>query len=702
MKWLLRIPVALLLLSVLALAGAWLAFPWYAQSLIDRITAGKGIVLKLRDAGRPGLSGIGFGRIDAVVTTPPDTCTGIRATYHASLFNGHISWRSLPSAGKTVAGIVLVADSVEVLQKPANIIFRDLRPIVGARLDFRRSRGIMPDISPDSVTYAVDSARIETGRLRLDGVSYRALLARSHNWVQQPSRFRAESLSSDGLKMPLTGFEATFGIARNHDKPCTLTFTDCSVDLFGIRASTPEIDYSLRKKQTSFVLVLDSVPLGRIAELAALRGGNPVLSGVLSGSIPVEYLDSTLRVKNGTIDAASGSLLAFRDAGGKQLLSFDAGRRRGGAPLVGGLNAEVTLDAKNGKLSTIRLNGLSSRVFSGSVTMAPTAYDMETGSAECIVRLKEVPLLDRIRLNGQFTGTLKGSVSGKIPVSLNRGRIALRNASLFSKGGGTLRQSTPKKTASFESSITGSDGQILWGFSEPSVVLDRNPLGRTTILFNMKSLSRRSGGGEMALSGAKGTIIYEEAGKPARISLNGFSAGIFDGTISIDRVDYDLQTRHAETIVQLNGIPLQKLLDLQGVKKIFATGSVRGRVPVVLDGDSFSIPDGGMDSERSGQIIYSSTPEERATANAGMRMTYEALGNFLYSSLISSITMTPDGNSRITLQLKGHNPDFQDGRPVNLNLNIEQNLLDLFRSLAISSGIEEAISEKALQQRKKR
>ncbi len=61
--------------------------------------------------------------------------------------------------------------------------------------------------------------------------------------------------------------------------------------------------------------------------------------------------------------------------------------------------------------------------------------------------------------------------------------------------------------------------------------------------------------------------------------------------------------------------------------------------------------------------------------------------------------MEPDGQSEIALHLKGRNPDYQNGRPIEINLTIRQNLLDLMRSLSISSSIERVISEKALQQR---
>ena len=120
-----------------------------------------------------------------------------------------------------------------------------------------------------------------------------------------------------------------------------------------------------------------------------------------------------------------------------------------------------------------------------------------------------------------------------------------------------------------------------------------------------------------------------------------------------------------------------------------------------MNNETFEILNGGMNAEQSGQIIYATTPEERAAANQGLRTTYEALSNFLYVQLVSSINMAPNGQSVITIHLKGSNPDFQAGRPVELNLNVQQNMLDLMRTLSISSNIDQIISEKSLQLQKK-
>lgn len=695
MKWTLSILGTLLVLAALAAAGAWFCFPWYAQRLIDQAVEGKGIKLQLHDPGRPGPGGIAFGRIDAIVTAPRDTCTGIAPVYAVAIHHGRLAWRTSPSSQGATVRLILTADTVTANMKPANILFRDREPLATAKLDIIRKGGLAFGVSPDSLAYAVRDGVAETGKLRLDGVSYGVLLTRTADWVQQPSKFRAVKLVSGEVETPLTGFEATFGMKRDPEKPCTLTFRDCSVVLYGIRASTPEIDYSLRNRQTAFTLHLENLPMERLAEIGGIRNTNPAVTGNLSGAIPVQFLDRTLRIRNALVDASEGTVVTWKGAGGKPLFSFDAGRRRGGPPTISGLEATVTLNAKDDRLTGIRIEGLSSRIFGGAATATSAIYEPATGTASCTVSLRNVPLLERLRLHGEFKGSMSGSVSGTIPLSLSRNGIAVRHAKLSSPGKGTITQ---RAAARAGGALFGGTGrETVWNFSEPSITLDRDQGASTRIGFTLKQLERRSNGGELVLAGARGNLALPgERQRGSIATLTNFTAGLFDGSVSIDRVDYDVAKRHASTVVELNGIPLQKLLDLQGTKKIFATGTVRGRIPVVLDGESFSIPDGGVDAERSGKIIYTTTPEERAAANAGMRITYEALGNFLYSELVSSITMSPDGQSRISLQLKGYNPEFQNGRPVNLNLNIEQNLLDLFRSLSISSGIEQEISEKAL------
>jgi hypothetical protein len=692
-KWLLRIFGILLLLTALAVFGAWLAFPWYAQMLIDRSTAGKGVIVKLHRPGPPGLSGIGFGQLDATVNIKPDSCSTSASTFNVRLLNGRLSWKRIAGSRTPALAIQLDADTVSVHQMPSDIRFRQADPRLRARVDLLPSGGLLPSIAPDSITVAVRNGQAEAGQLHIEDISYDVLLTSSNKWVQQPAQFRAESLFSGSTKTPLSGFEATFGLQRDPGKPCTLTFSNCSLQLSGIKASTSKIEFSLRNKRTAFVLKLDTAPLDQFSP----DSGPASLTGKLSGSIPVEYLDSTIRISDGTIDATKNTAFTFTTDGTK--ISFDAGRKPGGPQLIENLNAKITLDATSGTVSVIRLDSLSARLFGSRIASTPVRYDLKSGATAANISIDKAPILDRIRLTGEFSGAMNGRLSGTIPVRLDRNGIAISKARLTAQGSGSIRQKLPKQLSGRDELFSKTaSSEVLWEVSDPAITLNREAAGKLTMEVALKSLKRKTGGGELLLTSPKGKLaMFARPGKPSMLTLSDFSAELLDGTVSIDRMDYDLKTKHTETRVQLNGIPIQSLLDLQGATKLSATGTIRATIPLLLDNNAFSIPKGNMDAETSGTIIYSTTPEERAAAGAGMQLTYEALGNFRYTELLSTISMKPDGNSVISIKLKGRNPDFQNNRPVNLNLNIEQNLLDLFRSLTLSSDIERAISEKVLE-----
>jgi hypothetical protein len=708
-KWLLRlIPVFLLLAAIFVAAAAWVAFPRYAQSLIDRALEGRNIRVKLHDPGMPGLEGMRFGKLDIVFTSPPDSCTGTASTYTLNLYNGYLSYLRTGTGHPQSQGllpriipidITLQADSVRILQEPSGLVFSDSGPAMHARLKVLRNKGLSFEFVPEYLEYDIDGGTLVSNKLRLEGITYNVRLLAADHWVQQPSLLRITTLLSGGEPTPLANFQAIFGMARNPEKPCLVSFTDCSMHLYHWKAKTARIDYSLIKKETRFSLDLEQLPLNKLPGFTGGSMEKPFAAGTVSGRIPVEYRDSTILIRHAVISAGSGTLLMYYTAEGSPLLSFEAPGKHASYDVFRNLDANLTLNSRDAKLSGIALNSFSSNFLGGTLTSTPAVYDHREKKSSFTLRLKQVPLLERIRLHGDFKGSMKGPVSGTVPVTVNKGLITIRNASLTSRGNVSIRHAPPRPPRTISERIIGSENPAAtYTFTNPDLKITREPGGKTTVGFTMGNLTRKTSGGELLLKSPKGILeLWKNRKNPSVVTLSNFSAGFFDGSVAIDHVDYDLQKKFAETVLILNNIPLQKLLDLQGVRKIYATGTVRGKIPVIMKEQTFEIPEGGMDAEQSGQIIYSTTPEERAAANQGLRFTYEALANFLYNELISSITMAPDGKSVITLQLKGHNPDFQNGRPVHLNLNIEQNLLDLFRSLSISTNVEQVISEKALQ-----
>ncbi|MEI7708056.1 MAG: YdbH domain-containing protein [Chlorobium sp.] len=707
MNWKLRILLALFLLLALMPAAAWLFFPWYAQPLIDRLLEGKPFHVEVSGLGLPGFTGVGFRSIKMRFITPPDDCSDA-VTYALSLTNGLLSWHVenpdtsgarplLPNVVNTT--FTIEADSIKVKPDPEDFTFGDSKPRITVNIEISRKNGFTLSFRPLSAAYNINGATVAREKLRLDEVSFKVRLNAADHWQQGMDTLRVAKLFSDGVPSPVSNLKALFGSKRDPLQPCTLTLTGCSVELFHWKASSQRIDYDLKEKKSRFTLSLAEIPLAELPWFN--RGGinTPSATGRVSGFVPIEFQDSTVLVRNALVIAGKGTRIIYYTKEKKPLLSLDLGV----GELLNKLNARVTLNSRGNKFSGLAMSNLSATLLGGTVTSTPVSFDPSENTTILTLKLDKIKVLDRVRLHGDFKGSLNGTVSGTIPLTIEQKGLSIRNAHLHSSGGGTITVAPPSKQQSTSERIFGPPKPDAdYTFNAPDLVFSRSFNGSSIVQFTLKNLRRKTDGGEMLLISPKGTLsLFHNLKNPDIVSLSDFSAEIFGGMVALHNFDYDIRKKQGETELQLDNIPLQKLLDLQGTKKLYATGTVRGNIPVKMKNEVFAITNGGMNAEQSGQIIYATTPEERAAANQGLRTTYEALSNFLYVELLSSINMAPDGKSAITIKLRGSNPDFQGGRPIELNLNVEQNLLDLMRSLSISSNVEQIITEKALKMQKK-
>ncbi|ASQ90423.1 hypothetical protein CHL67_05345 [Prosthecochloris sp. GSB1] len=711
MKWIARLVIAALLLLVVAAAAAWYALPRHAGSLIEGALENRGISVRTMGTVVHGFSGMEFDRLEIVFETPPDSCTGTTSGYSAIVHGAKLSWRLAHPDETTGRGkpfsliplsLSLSADSLRIEQQPSGMVFSDSEPLLNAGLTLVRETGLTFGFRPLHLDYSVENATVTNGALRLEDLSYAVSARSSDNWEQPPSLLHIASLSSGNEKLPLRNFRAMFGLRKNPETPCTLILEDCSAALFGLEATTPEIRYDLEKKETAFTLDIPNVPLATLPGFRGSPAERPAAKGAISGSIPVEFRDSTLTVRDARIRAEKGTKLLYYGLDGKPWLSIDASPEKQGADLMTDLNATVTLESRDEKLSGIVLKNFSSSCLGGTIGSAPATFAPSEKERRLILNMQNVGLPDRLRLHGDFSGSFGGSLSGTVPLTLKENGLVVEGARLGSNGVGMVVHSPPRRKENAAERFRGDgQGDATYTYTAPDLVVSRTAAGKTTIDFTLKSLGRKTTGGELLLDKPGGRLLlWSDRDNPSLVSLKNFSAGFLGGSIGMEHVDYDMKNKSAETVLTLNALPLQTLLDLQGLKKILATGTVMGRIPLKMKGGAFEISSGRMGAEDTGKIIYSTTPEELEAANQSLRLTYEALSDFSYSELLSSVSMTPEGESVISLQLKGINPSFQDGRPVHLNLKVEQNLLDLLRSLTISASIEQAISEKAGKQSK--
>ena len=100
--------------------------------------------------------------------------------------------------------------------------------------------------------------------------------------------------------------------------------------------------------------------------------------------------------------------------------------------------------------------------------------------------------------------------------------------------------------------------------------------------------------------------------------------------------------------------------------------------------------------EPGGSIRYTPTAKVAALAqsNPSVNIVVKALSNFQYHLLDVKTDYQPGGELNLQVRLQGKNPDWQEGQPVHLNLNLEENILTLLRSLQMSDDISERVRKR--------
>ncbi|NKB80912.1 MAG: hypothetical protein GKS05_03245 [Nitrospirales bacterium] len=187
-----------------------------------------------------------------------------------------------------------------------------------------------------------------------------------------------------------------------------------------------------------------------------------------------------------------------------------------------------------------------------------------------------------------------------------------------------------------------------------------------------------------------------------RIDVRDLSLKLFGGNIFSERIAYNHTKPHNAFTVHLEGLDLEAILQLEQQEGLHGTGLLDGDIPITVNGNDLTVYQGRLHVRRPGGIIRYQTADGAAQSltqtHPQMNFVLQALENFHYDVLQVGIEYEPDGTLRLQTRLEGKNPDLSTERPVHVNLNVQENIPALLKSLQVAHGIEEKI-EKMLQGR---
>lgn len=153
------------------------------------------------------------------------------------------------------------------------------------------------------------------------------------------------------------------------------------------------------------------------------------------------------------------------------------------------------------------------------------------------------------------------------------------------------------------------------------------------------------------------------------------------------------------------GVPLQltianlqlgQALALYAEQGVSGEGILSGQVPLQLSADGISIANGMLASIAGGVVRYEpgDAGDLLGQGSQQVSMTLQILKDFHFDHLAVTTQFATDGQMQLGVQLQGQNPGVLDGHPVNLNINVEENLYKLLQALQLSDELSRRIENK--------
>jgi hypothetical protein len=135
---------------------------------------------------------------------------------------------------------------------------------------------------------------------------------------------------------------------------------------------------------------------------------------------------------------------------------------------------------------------------------------------------------------------------------------------------------------------------------------------------------------------------------------------------------------------------------MQQVEGLEASGLMDGSIPVFIDDQGLRVINGELHARAPGgriRYIPAGGTEAMEEAAPGTNIVFEILEDLNYQTLETRMNYVPDGNLILNLAIRGRSPKLDEKRPVHFNLNLEQNVLQLLRSLRIADDIDSVLDK---------
>ena len=180
-----------------------------------------------------------------------------------------------------------------------------------------------------------------------------------------------------------------------------------------------------------------------------------------------------------------------------------------------------------------------------------------------------------------------------------------------------------------------------------------------------------------------------------RVDWQQAELGMFNGRAWLPPGGVDLSARREGLTLKLEGLALEAILAAYPAEGLSGNGVIDGNLPLGLREGKLVIHGGEVAARQPGVLQFRSEKiRSLGQSNPAMQLVATAIDDFRYDKLSSRVDYDESGKLLLALSLSGRNPALEQGRPINLNVNLEENVPKLLTSLQLSDRVSDTIRKR--------
>ncbi len=200
---------------------------------------------------------------------------------------------------------------------------------------------------------------------------------------------------------------------------------------------------------------------------------------------------------------------------------------------------------------------------------------------------------------------------------------------------------------------------------------------------------------------SNGSVNIDVDGVDA-VQVDGISFELAKGKLSADPIHIK-NGSIPKFKIRVKGLDLGELAKLINKDGVEARGTLNGELPVAFEGQDIIIEDALLEADPGGMIAYRPNGENSSQDNEldllnidYSKMMMGALSNFNYDQLKINLNGRGRGDTQVRMNLKGRNPDFFTGHPVELEVNVNGRLVEILKTGVNNYEVPENIRQRML------